>query len=118
MHPAPSSSRIRFASPLRRFRIATLVALTACGGGGDPAGPPVVVNPPTVRGVTVTPSVATIRIGETQSLSAVVEVIISSPIQVGSFATGKQVCVGEVVRVTGTGAVAARLEECRFLLES
>ena len=75
MHPAPSSSRIRFASPLRRFRIATLVALTACGGGGDPAGPPVVVNPPTVRGVTVTPSVATIRIGETQSLSAVVEVI-------------------------------------------
>ena len=49
---------------------------------------------------------------------AVVEVIISSPIQVGSFATGRQVCVGEVVRVTGTGAVAARLEDCRFLLES
>jgi hypothetical protein len=47
-----------------------------------------------------------------------VEVIISPPIQVGSFATGKQVCVGEVVRTAGTGAVAARFEECRFLLES
>ncbi len=74
MHPAPSSSRTRFASRLRRFRIAALVALAACGGG-DPSSPPVVVNPPTVRGVAVTPTVATIRVGETQSLSAVVDAI-------------------------------------------
>jgi PilZ domain len=44
-----------------------------------------------------------------------VEVILSSPIQVGSFATGSQVCAAEVVRVTEIGAVAARFEECRFL---
>ena len=49
---------------------------------------------------------------------APVEVILSPPIQVGSLATGKQVCVGEVVRTTRTGAVAARFEECRFLLEA
>jgi hypothetical protein len=47
-----------------------------------------------------------------------VEIIISPPVQVGSFATGKQVCVGEVVRIAGAGAVAARFEDCRFLLES
>jgi hypothetical protein len=49
---------------------------------------------------------------------ATVEIIISPPVQVGSFATGKQVCVGEVVRVAGAGAVAARFEDCRFLLDS
>jgi hypothetical protein len=49
---------------------------------------------------------------------ATVEVIISPPVQVGSFAIGKQVCVGEVVRSTEMGAVAARFEECRFLLEA
>jgi hypothetical protein len=49
---------------------------------------------------------------------ATVEVIISPPVQVGTFASGKQVCVGEVVRTTEAGAVAARFEECRFLLES
>ena len=47
-----------------------------------------------------------------------VEVIFSPPIQLGSLATGKQVCVGEVVRSDGVGAAAARFEECRFLLES
>jgi uncharacterized protein YjdB len=35
----------------------------------------VVVNPPTVRSVAITPTVATIRVGETQSLSAVVDAI-------------------------------------------
>jgi uncharacterized protein YjdB len=35
----------------------------------------VVVNPPTVRGVAITPTVATIRVGETQSLSAVVDAV-------------------------------------------
>ncbi len=48
---------------------------------------------------------------------AQVEVILSPPIQVGSMATGKQVCVGEVVRSTNGGAAAVRFEECRFLLE-
>jgi hypothetical protein len=47
-----------------------------------------------------------------------VEVILSPPVQVGSLAAGKQVCVAEVVRVTDVGAVAARFGECRFLLES
>ena len=49
---------------------------------------------------------------------AEVEVILSRPIQVGSMATGKQVCVAEVVRAADAGAAAARFEECRFLLES
>ena len=49
---------------------------------------------------------------------AEVEVILSPPIQVGSMATGKQVCAAEVVRTTETGAAAARFDECRFLLES
>jgi len=49
---------------------------------------------------------------------AAVEVILSPPIQVGSMAAGKQVCVAEVVRATDAGAAAARFEECRFLLES
>jgi len=47
-----------------------------------------------------------------------VEIILSPPIQVGSMATGKQVCAAEVVRATDGGAAAARFEECRFLLES
>jgi hypothetical protein len=49
---------------------------------------------------------------------AEVEVILSPPIRVGSMATGKQLCVAEVVRATDAGAAAARFEECRFLLES
>jgi hypothetical protein len=47
-----------------------------------------------------------------------VEVILSPPMQVGSLPTGKQVCSAEVVRATEVGAVAARFEECRFLLET
>lgn len=47
-----------------------------------------------------------------------VEVILSPPMQVGSLPTGKQLCSAEVVRATEVGAVAARFEECRFLLES
>jgi hypothetical protein len=49
---------------------------------------------------------------------AQVEIILSPPIQVGSMATGKQMCAVEVVRATDGGAAAARFEECRFLLES
>jgi hypothetical protein len=47
-----------------------------------------------------------------------VEVILSPPVQIGSLATGKQVCAAEVVRATEDGEVAARFEECRFLLEA
>ena len=47
-----------------------------------------------------------------------VEVILSPPIQIGSFASGKQVCVAEVLRTTEMHAVAVRFEACRFLLES
>lgn len=76
MHSSPSSSRTLLPSVLRRFRATTLaLGLLACGGGGDASGPPVVVNPPTVRSVAITPTVATIRVGETQSLSAVVDAI-------------------------------------------
>jgi PilZ domain len=46
-----------------------------------------------------------------------VEVILSPPFQVGSLAIGKQFCAAEVVRATEGGEVAARFEECRFLLE-
>jgi hypothetical protein len=48
---------------------------------------------------------------------AAVEVILSPPIQVGTLATGKQVCVGEVVRTHEVGGVAVRFEDCRFLLD-
>ena len=47
-----------------------------------------------------------------------VEVIFSPPIQVGALASGKQVCVGEVVRVHEVGEVAVRLGDCRFLLDA
>ena len=47
-----------------------------------------------------------------------VEVIFVSPVQVGSLAPGKVMCIGEVVRTTELGAAAARFEECRFLLEA
>ena len=46
-----------------------------------------------------------------------VEVLLSPPMQVGSLATGKQVCAAEVVRSTDAGATAVRFSECRFLLE-
>jgi hypothetical protein len=48
---------------------------------------------------------------------ASVEVLLSPPIQVGSLATGKQVCAAEVVRASDIGATAVRFDECRFLLE-
>jgi len=47
-----------------------------------------------------------------------VEVILSPPTAVAGFATGRQVCVAEVVRTTEVGAAAVRFEECRFLLEA
>jgi hypothetical protein len=47
-----------------------------------------------------------------------VEVIFESPVQVGSIASGKVVCVGDVVRTTEVGAAGARFEECRYVLEA
>ena len=47
-----------------------------------------------------------------------VEVMFSPPVPVGSLAPGKQVCVAEVVRAAELGVVAARFEECRFVLEA
>jgi hypothetical protein len=46
-----------------------------------------------------------------------VEVLLSPPIQVGTLATGKQVCAAEVVRASDLGVAAVRFDECRFLLE-
>lgn len=46
-----------------------------------------------------------------------VEVLLSPTAPVGSFATGKQVCVAEVVRANDAGVTAVRFDECRFLLE-
>jgi hypothetical protein len=51
-------------------------------------------------------------------LGTPVEVMFSPPVSVGSLAPGKQVCVGEVVRAADLGVVAARFEECRFVLEA
>ena len=48
---------------------------------------------------------------------ASVEVILEAPIQVNGFATGKQVCSARVIRTTETHTVAARFEDCRFLLD-
>jgi hypothetical protein len=48
---------------------------------------------------------------------AAVEVILEPPIQVNGFANGKQVCAARVVRTTESHTVAARFEECRFLLD-
>ena len=47
-----------------------------------------------------------------------IEVMLSPPIQLGSRAPGKHLCVVEVVRSTMVGDVAARFRACRFLLES
>jgi len=48
----------------------------------------------------------------------VVEVIISSPVPVGSRAAGPLVYAGKVVRTTEVGTVAARFDACRVLLEA
>jgi hypothetical protein len=49
---------------------------------------------------------------------ASVEVMFSTPVPIGSIASGKLVCVGEVVRTSETGTAAARFAECRFFLET
>ena len=46
-----------------------------------------------------------------------VEVIISSPVPVGSRAPGPHLCEGKVVRITEIGTAAARFETWRGLLD-
>jgi hypothetical protein len=47
-----------------------------------------------------------------------VEVLFSMPMDVGMLASGKQICVAEVVRTTETGAAAVKFEECRYILDA
>ncbi len=56
-----------------RLAAASLALLWGCGGGGDNTGP--VTNPPAVRGVTVTPGAASLRVGDSQGLSALVDAV-------------------------------------------
>jgi uncharacterized protein YjdB len=75
----PSSAMPTFPLPVHRSLLTLVLVgsglggLAACSGGGDGGTPPPPPTP-TVNSVTVTPSAATIRVGETQSLNAVVEV--------------------------------------------
>jgi len=46
------------------------------------------------------------------------EVMFSTPVQVGSMAPGNLMCVGEVVRTTDAGELGAKFEDVRFLLDS
>lgn len=46
-----------------------------------------------------------------------VEVVVSPPVHVGTLSSGKQLCAGRVVRSTHVGAVAVRVNACRFMLD-
>jgi hypothetical protein len=46
-----------------------------------------------------------------------IEVVVSPPMHVGSLSRGKQLCGGHVVRSTHVGAVAVRVNTCRFMLD-
>ena len=46
-----------------------------------------------------------------------VDIILPPPIQFGWLIPGRQVCPAEVVRTTQSGAVAARFDGSRFLLD-
>ena len=47
-----------------------------------------------------------------------IEVMLSPPVQVGTLATGPQICAGQVVRTTEGGAAAVRIQESWFLLDT
>jgi hypothetical protein len=49
---------------------------------------------------------------------ASVEVILSSPVPIGARASGPHKCAGTVIRTTEIGAVAARFDSWKGLLES
>ena len=46
-----------------------------------------------------------------------VEVMFSTPTDIGKLGSGRQVCAAEVVRTTETGEAAVRFAECRFVLD-
>lgn len=48
---------------------------------------------------------------------AAVEVVVAPPVHVGSLVSGKQLCAARVVRSTHVGAVAVRVNACRFMLD-
>lgn len=47
-----------------------------------------------------------------------VEVMLSPPLPLGTLATGPQICAGNVVRTTETGAAAVRFQQSWFVLEA
>ncbi len=47
-----------------------------------------------------------------------VEVMFSSPVQIGTMAPGQMMCSGEVIRTTEAGQLGARFDECRFILDA
>ena len=51
-------------------------------------------------------------------VGARVEMIIASPIRVGTTEPGRVVCLAQVVRTTEWGTAAVRFDGCRFLVES
>jgi hypothetical protein len=46
-----------------------------------------------------------------------IEVVVAPPVHIGSLSRGKQLCAGAVVRTTHVGAVAVRVNQCRFMLD-
>jgi hypothetical protein len=46
-----------------------------------------------------------------------IEVVVSPPVHIGSLVRGKQLCAAAVVRSTHVGAVAVRVDACRFMLD-
>ena len=54
----------------------------------------------------------------TLSAGTPIEVMFSTPQDIGKLGSGRQVCLAEVVRTTESGDAAVRFEECRFVLDS
>jgi PilZ domain len=46
-----------------------------------------------------------------------VEVMFSSPVQIGTMAPGQMMCAGEIVRMNERGQIGARFAQCRFVLD-
>ncbi|WP_439643810.1 Ig-like domain-containing protein [Gemmatimonas sp.] len=106
--PTPRDAAGRLPTKGRRLLLA--LALTACGGGGD-SGPTPPPAPPQVRSVSVTPSSATVRVGETQSLSALVDAAVGAATTVtwtSEAPTLASVNSSGVVTGVGTGTATIR----------
>jgi PilZ domain-containing protein len=46
-----------------------------------------------------------------------VEVMFSSPVQIGTLPPGQMMCAGEVIRMNERGQIGARFAQCRFVLD-